>query len=165
MKYAEEPATSPVDDCECKKLSAVADVLKKFITQKKTKKWKPEATSGSNTKVDCETQTEENSRQRVSANADRQKTLRRLEEKNRQLSMLVEQYQRKIFLLNEQMEHLVQDRKSHIHHIEMKCEEANQRQLRKMRYMRDELILYKEQLPGSRMATGQQGPSRDMSSD
>jgi hypothetical protein len=57
-------------------------VLKKFITKKKdTKKSKPEATSGSNTKVDCETQTEENSRQRDCANADGQETLRRLEEK------------------------------------------------------------------------------------
>jgi len=33
-KYAEEPAISWADDCECKKnVSAVADVLKKFITK------------------------------------------------------------------------------------------------------------------------------------
>jgi hypothetical protein len=59
-KYAEEPVISWADDCECKKIvSAVADVLKKFITKKKdTKKSKQEATSGSNTKVDCETQIE-----------------------------------------------------------------------------------------------------------
>ena len=64
------------------KVSAVADLLKKFIiTERDAKKSKPEATSGSNTKVDCETQTEENSRQRDCANADGQETLRRLEEK------------------------------------------------------------------------------------
>jgi predicted RNase H-like nuclease (RuvC/YqgF family) len=66
--------------------------------------------------VDCETQTEENSRQRDCANADGQETLRRLEEKNRKLSTLVEEYERKIGLLKEQMEHLLKDRKSHIHH-------------------------------------------------
>jgi predicted RNase H-like nuclease (RuvC/YqgF family) len=102
--------------------------LKKFITKKSN----PEATPGRNSKVDCETQTEENSRQRNCANADGQETLRRLEEKNRKLSVLVQEYERKIVLLNEKMEHLLQDRKSHIHHIEMKCEEENQRQLLKM---------------------------------
>ena len=106
------------------------------------------------------TQTEENSGQRDCAIDDGQDTLRMLEEKNRKLSVLVEQYKRKIGLLNKQMEHLVQDRKSHIHHIEMKCEEENQGQLLKMRDMRDELIWYKEQFPGTRMPKGQQGPSR-----
>ena len=81
-KYAEEPAISWSDDCDCKnKVSAGADLLKKFITKRKdAKKSKPEATSGSNTKVDCETQTEANSRQRDYTNADGQETVRRLEE-------------------------------------------------------------------------------------
>jgi hypothetical protein len=53
------------DDCECKRVSAVAHLLKKFITERDTKNLKPGVTSGRNTKVDCETQTEANSRQRV----------------------------------------------------------------------------------------------------
>jgi len=166
-KYAEEPVISWADDCECKKnVSAVADVLKKFINKKKdTKKSKQEATSGSNTKVDCETQTDENSSQRERANADGQETLRRLEETNRELSVLVEEYKRKIVVLNEKMEDLLQEQKSHVHQIEMKCEEEKQRHLLKMRDIREELIWYKEQLPGFRMPTGKQGPSRDISSD
>ena len=165
-KYAEEPVISWADDCECKKnVSAVADVLKKFINKKDTKKSKQEATSGSNTKVDSETQTDENSSQRERANADGQETLRRLEETNRELSVLVEEYKRKIVVLNEKMEDLLQEQKSHVHQIKMKCEEEKQRHLLKMRDIREELIWYKEQLPGFRMPTGKQGPSRDISSD
>ena len=82
-KCAEEPAISWSDDCDCKQqISAVTDLLKKFIIKKRdAKKSKPQATSCRNTKVDCETQTKANSRQRDCANADRQETVRRLEEK------------------------------------------------------------------------------------
>jgi hypothetical protein len=47
-KYAEEPAISRSDNCECKKkISAVADMLNKVVTKKKdAKKSKPENTSG-----------------------------------------------------------------------------------------------------------------------
>ena len=153
-KYAEEPVISWADDCECKKnASAVADLLKTFIT----KKSKPEATSGSNTKVDRETQTEERSSQRECTNSDGQETLRRLEKKNKKLSVLVEEYERKIVVLNEKMEQLLEDETFQIHHIQMKCEEENERQLLKIRNMREELMWYKEQLPGIRMPTGQ-GP-------
>jgi hypothetical protein len=166
-KYAEEPVISWADDCECRKnVSAVADVLKKFITKKKdTKKWKQETTSGKNTKVDSATQTEKNSSQRECANADGLETLRRLEEKNRKLSVLVEEYERKIVVLNEKMEDLLQDQKSHVQQREMKLEEENQRHLLKMRDMRQEIIWYKKQLLGFRMPTGKRGPCRDMSSD
>jgi hypothetical protein len=153
-KYAEEPVISWAEDCECKKnVSAVADVFKKFIT----KKSKPAATSARNTKVDCESQTEERSSQRECANSDGQETLRRLEKKNQKLSVLIEEYERKIVVLNEKMEHLLEDGKFQIHHIQMKCEEENERQLLKIRNMREELMWYKEQLPGIRMPTGQ-GP-------
>jgi hypothetical protein len=110
-KYAEEPAILWSDDCECKQqVSAVADLLKKIIiTGRDAKKSKPEATSGRNTKVDYETQTESNSRQRDCARADEKKTVRRLEEKNRKLSILVEEYERKIAQLNEEIEHIVRD--------------------------------------------------------
>jgi hypothetical protein len=47
----------------------------------------------------------------------------------------------------------------------MRYEEEDQRQVLKMRDMREELLWYKEQLPGTRMPTGQQAPSRDLSSD
>ena len=140
--------------------------VEKFTNKKRdTKKSKPKATSGCNTKVDCEAQTEENSSQRECSNADGQETLRTLEKKHRKLSVLVEEYERKIGLLNEKMEHLLQDQNSHIQHIEMKCEEENKRQLLKKRDMREELIWYKKQLPGTRMPTGQQGPSIHRSSD
>jgi hypothetical protein len=58
-KYAEEPVITWSDDCDCKQqVSAVADLLKKFILKNRdAKKSKPEATSGRNTKVDCEIQT------------------------------------------------------------------------------------------------------------
>ena len=66
--------------------------MKKFIiTERDSKKSKPEATSGKNTKVDCETQTEANSRQRECANVVEQETVYRLEHKNRKLSVLVEE--------------------------------------------------------------------------
>jgi len=54
------------------------------------------------------------------------------------------------------MEHMLQDQKSHIHHVKM-YEEENQRQLLKMRDMRDKLLWYREQLPGIRMPTGLNG--------
>ena len=96
-KCAEEPVIIWSDDCECKQqVSAVADFLKEFITvERDANKSKKEATSASKTKVDCETQTEANSRPRDCANA----------------------------------------------------------QSLKMRDMRDELLWYKEQLPGIRMPT------------
>jgi len=111
QKYMEEPFILWSDNCECKQLvSAVEDLLKKFIiTERDTKKLKPEATSGRNTKVECETQTEANSRQRECASSDEQEAVRRVEDKNRQLSRLVEKYERKIVLLNEEMEQRLQD--------------------------------------------------------
>ena len=140
-KYAEEPFILWSDNCECKHLvSAVTDLLKKIvITEKDAKKLKPEDTSGRNTKADCETQTEANSRQRDCANADEQETVRKLKDKNRQLSRLVEEYERKIVVLNEEMEQRLQNQTSHIHHITMRYDEENQRQLLKMRDMCDEL--------------------------
>ena len=79
-KYAEEPAISWSDDCDCKQqVSTVADLLKKFIiTERDANNWKPEATSRRNTGVDCETQTEANTRRRDRANADKQEIVRRL---------------------------------------------------------------------------------------
>jgi chromosome segregation ATPase len=174
-KYAEAPIIMCSDDCACRhNVSAVADLLKKFIMPNKdankskeeardtknskpeardTKKSKPDATSGRTTKVDNEPQTEPNSRQRDYASADKQENVRRLEDENRKLSELVEDYERKIVLLNEEMESILQDRTSHIQHIKMRYEEENQRQL-KMRDMRDELLWYKKRLPGIRMPTG-----------
>jgi hypothetical protein len=177
-KYAEAPVIIWSDDCECRQnVSAVADLLKKFIitedakklkqeardTKKSkpeardTKKSKPDAISGRTTKVDHETQTEPNSRQRDYASTDKQENVRRLEDENRKLSELVEDYERKIVLLNEEMESILRDRTSHILDIKMRYEEENQRQLLKMRDMRDELLWYKKQLPGIRMPTGLNG--------
>ena len=149
-KYVEEPVISWSDDCECKQqISAVTDLLKNFIIMESdVKKSEPEATSGRNTKVDCETQTEANGRQRDCANAKEQETVRRLEHKRRQLTVLVEKYERKIVVFNEELEHMEQNRTSHIEHIKWRCEEENQWQLLKLRDMRDELLWYKEQLPG-----------------
>jgi hypothetical protein len=64
-KYAEETVIS-CSDCECKQqVSALADSLKKFIiTEREANNSKPEATSGRNTTVDGETQTETYSKQR-----------------------------------------------------------------------------------------------------
>jgi predicted RNase H-like nuclease (RuvC/YqgF family) len=88
------------------------------------------------------------------ASADLQGNVRRLEDKNRKLSELVDDYERKIVLLNEEMESILRDRTSHIQHIKTRYEEENQRQLLKMRDMRDELLWYKKRLPGIRMPTG-----------
>jgi hypothetical protein len=56
-KHAEVPVISWSDDCECKqKVSAVTDLLKKFIiTEKDARKSKPEATSSTNTRVKLNT--------------------------------------------------------------------------------------------------------------
>jgi hypothetical protein len=58
-EYAEKPVISWSGDCECRQqVSAVADFLKRFIiTDRDTKKSKPDATPGRTTKVDHETQT------------------------------------------------------------------------------------------------------------
>ena len=154
-KHAEEPVVNWSDDCECKQqVLAVADLLKNFIIMERdVKKPEPEATSGRNKKVDCCTQTEANGKQRNCANAKEQETVSRLEHKNRQLTVLVEKYERKIIVLNEEMGQRLEDRTSHIEHITMRYEEENQRQLLKMREMRSELQWYKEQLPGIRMPT------------
>jgi predicted RNase H-like nuclease (RuvC/YqgF family) len=148
-KYAEEPVIVWSDDCECKQqVSAVADVLKKFvITERDANNSKPEATSGRNIKFDCETQTEANSRQRDCANADEKETVRRLEDKNGQLSVLVEEYERKIVQLNEEMEHVLRERSSHIHHMKQRYEEDTRALLRKIRDMRDEIVSLKEHRP------------------
>ena len=108
---------------------------------------KQEATSRKNTKVDCETQTEANSRQRDCANADKQEIVRRLEDQNGKLSVLVEEYKWKVVLMNEEMEHMLRDRTSHIHHIKYCYEEDNCALLRKIRDMRDEIIRLKERRP------------------
>jgi len=103
--------------------------------------------------VDCETQTETNSRRRDCANTDEQEAVRRLEDKNRQLSKIVEKYETKIVVLNEEMEQSLQNRTSHIDDIIFRYEEDNNRQLLKMRDMRDELLFYKKWLPGVRVST------------
>ena len=57
-KYKEEPLISWSDDCEYKKVPTVADLLKKCSTTERDRmNSKPEATSGRNTNVDCETRT------------------------------------------------------------------------------------------------------------
>jgi hypothetical protein len=148
MKNAEEPAIMWSDDCDCKQqLSAVADLLEQFIiTKRDENNCNPEATSPSKTKVDGETQTQVNSRKRDRARADEQETVRKLQDKNRELSLLAEENERKIVLLNEEMEQVLQDRTSHIEQLKQSCEEEIQRQMLKMRDMRDELLWYKEQL-------------------
>jgi hypothetical protein len=109
-KYTEAPVISWSDNCECRQnVSAVADLLKKFIIMEDAKKSKPEAVFGTNTRVSCETQTEANSRQRDCANVDEQETQRRLEDKIRELSVLVDEYQSEIALLKEEMENMLQD--------------------------------------------------------
>jgi len=80
-KYAEEPVINWSDDCECKQqVSGVADLLKKIITERDASNSKPEATYRRNTSVDCETQTETNSRRRDCANGREQEIIRRLED-------------------------------------------------------------------------------------
>jgi len=143
-KYAEEPAISWADDCECKQqVLAVADLMKKIINTERDAN-KPEATSRRNNSVDCETQTEPNTRRRDCAIADNQEIVRRLEDRNGKLSVLVQKYERKIVLLNEEMEHVLRDRTSHIHHIKKRNEEEKSALLRKIRDMRDEIISLKE---------------------
>jgi len=51
------------------------------------------------------------------ANAVEQDTVRRLKEKNGMLSELLEEYMRMIVILNEENEHLLRERTSHIHRI------------------------------------------------
>jgi hypothetical protein len=137
-KYAEEPAIMWSDDC---------DLFKKFIiTKRDANNSKPEVTSPRKSKVDGETQTEGNSRKGDRARADEQETVSRLQDKNRELSLLVEENERKIVLLNEEMEQVLQDRTSHIEHIKKRHEEVIQRQMLKMRDMQDELLWYKKQL-------------------
>jgi len=113
----------------------------------------PESTSDRNNKVDCDTQTETNSRRRDCANTDEQEAVRRLEDQNRQLSKLVEKYERKTVVFNEEMEQSLQDRTSHIHDITLRYEEEKHHQLLKMTEMRDELLFYEKWLPGIRMST------------
>ena len=154
-KYAEKPVINWSDDCECKQqVLAVADLLESFIIMERdVEKSDPEATPDRSMKVDCETQTEEISRQKNCDNSKEQETVWRLEHKNRQLTVLVEKYERKIVVLNDEMGQRLEDRASHIEHIIMRYEEENQRQLLKIREMRNELLWYKEQLPGIRMPT------------
>jgi len=91
-------------------VSAIIDLLKNLIIMERdVKKLDPEATSERNNKVDCDTQTETNSRRRDCANTDEQEAVKRLEDKNRQLSKLVEKYERKIVVFNEEMEQSLQD--------------------------------------------------------
>jgi tRNA U34 5-carboxymethylaminomethyl modifying GTPase MnmE/TrmE len=134
----------------------VRDAKKSKQEARETKKLKPDATSGRTTKIDHETQTEPNIRQRDCASADEQENVRRLEDENRKMSELVEDYERKTVLLNEEMESILRNRKSHIQHIKMRYEEENEHQLLKMD-MRDELLWYKKRLPGIRMPTGLNG--------
>jgi hypothetical protein len=107
----------------------------------------PEATSRRNNKVNCETQSEANSTQRECANTDEQEIVRRLEDKNGKLSVLVEEYKWKIVLMNGQMEHMLRDQKYHILHIKKGYEEEKSALLQKIRDMRDELISLKERRP------------------
>ena len=77
----------------------------KKLSRRDVKISNPEATSGKNAKVDSETQTEANSRQRDCANANVQQNVRRLEEKKKKLSILLQENERKIALLHEEIEH------------------------------------------------------------
>jgi hypothetical protein len=147
-KYAEEPVIIWSDDCECKQqVSAVADFLKNIvITDRDAKNSKPHATSGRKTTLDSETQTEENGYQRDCVSAQ-QETVRRLEDKNGELSVLVQEYERKIVLFNEEMEFRLRDRTSQFHRIKQRYEEENRALLCKIRDMRDEIISLKERRP------------------
>jgi hypothetical protein len=129
------------------------DTKKSKPETRDTKKLKPVATSGRTTKVDHETQTEPNRRQRYCASTDEQENVRKLGDENRKLSELVD-YERKIVLLNEEMESKLRDRTSHIQHIKTRYEEENPCQLLKMRDMRDELLWFKKRLSGIHMPTG-----------
>ena len=143
-KYAEEPVISWADDCDCRQnLSSVADLLKSLIfIERDAKKLDSEATCVRKTKVDCEIQTVSNSRQ---MNGHEQEAARRLQDRNRQLTVSVERYERKISVLKEQLENMEHDRPSHIQQIKWRYEEDNHRQILKMTDMREELLWYKEQ--------------------
>jgi hypothetical protein len=82
------------------------DTKKSKPETRDTKKLKPVATSDRTTKVDHETLTEPNSRQRYCASADEQENVKKLGDENRKLSELVD-YERKIVLLNEEMESIL----------------------------------------------------------
>jgi len=155
-KYAEEPVISWADDCDCRQnLSSVADLLKSLIfIERDTKKLDSEATCVRKTKVDCEIQTVSNTRQ---VNGDEQEAARRLEDTNRQLTVSVERYERKISVLKEQLENMEHDRTSHIEQIKRRYEEDNHRQILKMRDMREELLWYKKRCPRIRMPTSLNG--------
>jgi hypothetical protein len=142
-KYAEMPVISQCDYCECKKqVPASTDLCEKFIsTDLDAKNSKPEITSGRSTESDSETPTEAKGRQMDCANADEEETERRV-------FVIVEEYERKIGLLNEQIEHLLSDPTSHID-IKRMYEEGNRRQVEKIREMGDELTWCKEQLLAS----------------
>jgi hypothetical protein len=146
-KYTQQPVISWSDDCECKqKVSSVAGSLKKIIITERDVN-KPQATSRTNNSVDCETQTEQNTRRRDCANADKQEIVRRLEDRNGKLSVLVQKYEKKIVLLKEEREHVLRDQTSHIQHIKKRNEEEKRVLIRKIRDMRDEIISLKERRP------------------
>ena len=86
-------------------------------------------------------------------NGDEQEAARRLEDRNRQLTVSVERYERKISL--EELENMDQDRTSNIQQIKQRYKEDNQRL--KMRDMREELLWYKELCPRIRMPTSLNG--------
>jgi len=153
-KYVEEPVISWADDCDCRQnVSSVADLLKSLIfIERDAKKLDSEATCVRKTKVDCKIQTVSNSRQ---MNGDEQEAARRLEDRNRQLTVSVERYERKISLLKEELENMDQDRTSNIQQIKQRYKEDNQRL--KMRDMREELLWYKELCPRIRMPTSLNG--------
>jgi hypothetical protein len=148
-KYAEEPVIYWSDDCDCKQqVSTVAYLLRNIIIMERdANKSKPQETSRSNTSVDCETQTEADTRRKDCANADKQEIVRKLEDRNGRLSELVKKHERKIVLLNEDIEHVLRDRASHIQHIKKRNEEEKSVLLRKIRDMRDEIISLKESRP------------------
>jgi len=97
-KYTEEPVINWAGDCECRQqLSSVTDLLKNFIfIQRDIKKMDSEATCVRKTKVDCESQTETKSRQMNSARTYEQEAGRRLQDRNRQLTVSVEKYERRL---------------------------------------------------------------------
>jgi predicted RNase H-like nuclease (RuvC/YqgF family) len=120
---------------------------KKFIiTERDANNSKPEDTSGRNAKFDCETKTETNSRQRDCANVHQQETVRMLDDKNGKMSALVEEYYN-LVVLNQEVEHTLRHRISHIHRIKKRYEEENRALLRKIIGMEDEIISLKQRRP------------------
>ena len=153
-KYAEKPVINWEYDCECShNLSSVMDLLKNFI-ERDIQKSDSEATCVRKTKVDCESQTVSNSRQ---MNGDEQEAVRRLEDRNRQLTASAEKCKKKIAVLQQDLESMEQDGQSHIEQIQRRYEEDLQRQILKMRGMREELLWYKELCPRIRMPTSLNG--------